>query len=224
MLHDLFPLLLLIFFLCFVHFFLFCFDYYVMVGISFLVQSISSSVDLLCVHHFSFFGLGKFYVILLKMFTGPLSWESLLSSIHIILTFVFLIVSWIFLIFWVRSVLHFTFLTVVSMFSMVSSAPKILLPIYCILLVVLAFMTPDFFPSFSHSRVVSLCDFFIASTSIFRSWKVLFNSFNGLIVFSFNSLRDFCISFLRGSSYLPVFSSISLRELFMSFLTSYIIR
>jgi hypothetical protein len=37
------------------------------------------------------------------------------------------------------------------------------------------------------------------------------------------SLRDFCVSFLRASTYLLVFPSISLRELFMSFLQSAII-
>jgi hypothetical protein len=42
-------------------------------------------------------------------------------------------------------------------------------------------------------------------------------------VFSCNSLRDFCVSSLRASSYLPVFSCISLRELFMPFLMSSII-
>jgi hypothetical protein len=75
----------------------------------------------------SFFRLGRFSsIILLKIFTGPLSWESSLSSIPIFLRFV----SWIS---WVRSFLHFAFsLTVVLMFSMVSSALEILSSIFYI--------------------------------------------------------------------------------------------
>ena len=42
-------------------------------------------------------------------------------------------------------------------------------------------------------------------------------------LFSCNSLRDVCVSSLRASSYLSVFSCISLRELFMPFLYSSII-
>jgi hypothetical protein len=71
-------------------------------------------------------------------------------------------------------------------------------------------MFPDFFPRVSISRVVSLCVFFIVSTSIFRSWMVLFNSITYLVVFSCNSLRGFFfVSSLKASSCLPVFSCIS---------------
>jgi ABC-type siderophore export system fused ATPase/permease subunit len=59
---------------------------------------------------------------------------------------------------------------------------------FCILLV-----TPDLFPNFSNSRVVSFCDVFIVSISILRSWMVLFISFAYLIVFSYKSLRVFVV-------------------------------
>jgi hypothetical protein len=98
----------------------------------------------------SFFRLGKFSsIILLMISTDPLSWESSLSSIPIILRFGLLIVSWISWMFWVRSFLLFAFsLIVMSVFSMVSSAPEILSSISCILLVCLhlnsflGFLTP----------------------------------------------------------------------------------
>jgi hypothetical protein len=51
----------------------------------------------------TFFRLGRFSsIILLKIFTGPLSWESSLSSIPIILRIGLLIVSWIFWMFVLR--------------------------------------------------------------------------------------------------------------------------
>jgi hypothetical protein len=105
----------------------------------------------------SFFRLGRFCsIILLKIFTGPLSWKFSLSSIPIILRFDLLIMSWISWMVWVRSFLLFVFsLTVVLMISMVSSAFEILSSISCILLVMLTSMTADLFPRFSNSRVVS---------------------------------------------------------------------
>jgi hypothetical protein len=53
------------------------------------------------------------------------------------------------------------------MISMVTSATEILSSISYVLLVMLAAVAPDLFPRFSISRVVSLCDFFIVSTSFF---------------------------------------------------------
>jgi hypothetical protein len=81
-------------------------------------------------------------------------------------------------------------------------------------------ITPVLVPRFFISRIVSLCYFFIVTTSIFRFWMVLFNSLTCLVIFSCNSLRDFCISSLKASTYLCVLSCISLMELFMSFLKS----
>jgi hypothetical protein len=78
-------------------------------------------------------------------------------------------------------------------------------------------MVPDFFPRISISRVVSLCDFFIVSVYIFRSWMILFNFFSCLVVFSCNSLRDLCVFSLSAFPSLPVFSCNSLREVLMSF-------
>jgi hypothetical protein len=58
-----------------------------------------------------FFRLGKFSsIILLKIFSEPLSSKSSLSSIPIILRFGLLIVSWISWMFCIRSFLHLHFL------------------------------------------------------------------------------------------------------------------
>jgi len=92
----------------------------------------------------SFFCLGKFsFIMLLNVFTGPLSWESSLSSIPVVLQFDLLIVYSISCMFWAWSFLCFTLsLTVVSMLSMVSSVPKILSSISSILLVMLVSIVP----------------------------------------------------------------------------------
>jgi hypothetical protein len=94
--------------------------------------------------------------------------------------------------------LHFVFyLTIVSITSMISSVPNIFSFISYILLAILASVAPDLFLNFSISRIVSLCYFFIIP--IFRSWMVLFNFFIALIMFSYISLRNLCISSLRAS-------------------------
>jgi len=161
---------------------------------------------------------------MLKIFTGPLSLESSLSYIPIFLRFELLILPWISCMFWAENFLLFPLsLTVLLMFSMVSSALEILSSLPCILLVNLTSTTPNLFPRSSLSRVVSLCAFFIVSIYIFHSWMVLFNSFYCLVVFSCNSLRDFCVSSLRACTCLPVLSCISLRESFLTFFKSPIV-
>ena len=109
------------------------------------------------------------------------------------------------------------------MIPIISSTTEICSSITFILLVMLASMTPDLFPRFYISRVVFLCDFFIVSVSVFRTWVVLFNSFMCLTVFFCISLRDLHVFSLRASTYLAGFSCISLSELFMSFLKTSII-
>jgi hypothetical protein len=161
--------------------------------------SIWSSVGFLYVHGYLFLKVRVFSsIIMLKIFTGPLCWESLLSSICNILKFGHLIVSWISWMFWVRSFFHFLWLLCPCLLWYL--LPEILSSISCILLVVLVSMTPDLFPSVSFSSVAFLCDFLIAYISIFRSWVVLFNSFSCLFVFSCNSLKDFCVTSLLAST------------------------
>jgi hypothetical protein len=104
------------------------------------------------------------------------------------------------------------------MFSMESSAPESPSSTTCILLLMLTYVVPDFFPRISISSVVSLWVFFIVSTYIFWSWMVLFNLITCLVVFSCNSLRDFCVSSLRSSTCVAVFSCNSLRDFFAPFL------
>ena len=104
--------------------------YYVKKGFSSLVPFFWCSCTFMAI---SFFRLGKFSsTILLKIFSGPLSWESLFS-IQIILKFGIFIVSWNSWMLLARIVLYFEFsLTVVSISSTVFSITEISLfyPLY----------------------------------------------------------------------------------------------
>lgn len=91
----------------------------------------------------SFFRLGIFSsMILLKTFSGPLSWEYS-PSIPITLRFGLLIMSQFSWIFCVWNFLDFSFyLTNVSFSLIVSFAPEILSSMFCILLVMLVSVVP----------------------------------------------------------------------------------
>jgi hypothetical protein len=82
------------------------------------------------------------------------------------------------------SIFWIIFLTVVSVSSKVSSIPEILSSVSCILLVILTSVILHFLFRFFHVQDFSICIFFGVSTSTFRSWTALFNSFTCLIVLS----------------------------------------
>jgi hypothetical protein len=133
----------------------------------------------------SFFRSGKFSsMTLLKMFPGPLHWESSLSLSRLFfLGFGLFIVSGIAWMFPFKIFLYFVFsLTDMSISSYTRDSLLYLLFLYSV--------TPDLFSRFFMSKAAFLCDLFIVSTYIFRFWTVLFKSFTCLIVFSCISLRE----------------------------------
>ena len=144
------------------------------------------------------------------MKTGPLSCKTLFSFISIILRFGLHIVSWISSCFGLEDFCILHFLTVVSMFSMVSSAPAILFSISCSVVDACHLWLLNGFHGFVFQQL-SLFDLFF-STSTFRSWMFFFRSSTCLFLFSCNSLRDYCVSSLRASTGWPMFSCISLRD------------
>ena len=87
-----------------------CFDYYVVRGFSFLIQSNWCSISFFYIIGMSFFRLEKFSsMILLKIFSGPWSWDSSPSSIPVILLLDLFIVSQISWIFCIRDFFFFFF-------------------------------------------------------------------------------------------------------------------
>jgi hypothetical protein len=105
-------------------------------------------------------------------------------------------------------------LPIVSISSRASFMPEILSSISCILVLMLASVVHDLFPRFSISNVAFICFFFIASTSTFGSWTVLFYFFTYFIVFSCICLKDLFVFSLRVSYSFTCTFCISLSELF----------
>jgi hypothetical protein len=93
---------------------------------------------------------------LLKIFTGPLGWESSFFSIPTILSFVLFMVCWISWMFWVRSFLYFDFLWLLCQSFLWYLLPliiSILCPVFCwwclclwLLISFLDFIFPRFSP------------------------------------------------------------------------------
>jgi hypothetical protein len=142
----------------------------------------------------SFFMLGMLSsMILLKIFSDLSNLEYSPSSILIILRFVFLHCVpnfWVFF----QKYLHLTFsLTGKLISSMLSTMPEISFSIYCILLVILAFVVPVIFSKFSISRVSSTCVSFLLlfpflGTGVFCLFVCLFVSFPSFVLLFFPEL------------------------------------
>lgn len=136
----------------------------------------------ICVGIF-FIGLGKFAsMILLHIFSRPLSRDTFSSSISITLRFGVFIVSQISLIFHIRNFLESIFsLTYESISSTLSSMTGIFSSMSYILLVMFA-PVPVCSPQISISRVPSLCVFFVLFLfSFFPSPVCYFLGFLGIL-------------------------------------------
>jgi hypothetical protein len=128
------------------------FDYCVARVISILIQSIWSSEGFMFMV-ISYFRLERFSsIILLRMFSSPLIWESSLSCIPIILDFAFSLCPKFPVCFGLWSFFAISF-TVVSMFSKLSYLPEILSSINYTLVVILSSMTLFSFLGFISPRL-----------------------------------------------------------------------
>ena len=147
----------------------------------------------------SYFGLRKLSsMILLKIFSCPLIWDSLPSSICIVISLCLFILfqnSWMF------SVSNYLDLT----FSLTDVLISSILFFYAWnFLFCLFYCVGDSciccscsLPRLSISRIPSVCVFFVSSIYIFRFWIVLFIYFTCLMIFSCISLKDLCVSSLK---------------------------
>jgi hypothetical protein len=94
-------------------------------------------------------------MILLKIFSGPLRWESSFSIPIFCRSGLFIVsqFSWMFCI---RNFLEIFSLTDVSVSSIVSSMPEILFSVSCVLLIMLASVIPVILPRFIHPSLYFL--------------------------------------------------------------------
>lgn len=154
-------------------------------------------------------------MILLKIFSGILSWESSPSFIPIICMFGLFRLSQISWMFFVRKVLDLAFLSYLFISYIISSMTEILLLLLysiceaCFLFLILNILFSCF---------PSVCAFFTVSISIFRSWTVLFVFFICMFLLAF--FKKGWGSFIYPLQWFP-FSWISLSNLLISFNSVY---